>query len=120
MGIKELGKPNYKDCAHCIPKKGCGIYQDRPEECREFNCLWLGGILPRDYRPDVLGVMFCVEDGYLMLYETKPNGMNDRAKEVALKLPSPGRREIILVPLGTKIGSDVKLKQIDGRLYRAT
>jgi len=41
MGIGALDKPQGQWCAHCQPGKGCGIYLDRPQECRQFNCLWL-------------------------------------------------------------------------------
>jgi hypothetical protein len=41
MGIAEIQKPRGVWCAHCAPGKGCRIYDQRPEECRAFNCLWL-------------------------------------------------------------------------------
>jgi hypothetical protein len=28
-------------CRHVIKSKGCAIYQDRPDACRAFRCLWL-------------------------------------------------------------------------------
>lgn len=28
-------------CSKCDKKKGCTVYDDRPEDCREFECLWL-------------------------------------------------------------------------------
>jgi hypothetical protein len=41
MAIEELDKPAGKWCRHCQPRRGCRIYDNRPGECREFNCLWL-------------------------------------------------------------------------------
>jgi hypothetical protein len=41
MAIEELDKPAGTWCRHCQPGRGCGTYDDRPGECREFNCLWL-------------------------------------------------------------------------------
>jgi hypothetical protein len=41
MGIEALAKPLGAWCAHCQPGKGCGIYSDRPQECRRFSCAWL-------------------------------------------------------------------------------
>lgn len=41
MGIGALNKPPGQWCPHCLPGKGCGIYGDRPDECRTFNCEWL-------------------------------------------------------------------------------
>jgi hypothetical protein len=41
MAIEELDKPAGKWCRHCQPSRGCRIYENRPNECRDFNCLWL-------------------------------------------------------------------------------
>jgi len=42
LGIGELKKPAGSWCSHCKPGKGgCAIYQQRPSECDNFNCLWL-------------------------------------------------------------------------------
>jgi hypothetical protein len=48
-------------CQHCNIGKGCGIYEERPESCRVFECLWLQdkrGKLGDDLRPDRCKVMF--------------------------------------------------------------
>jgi hypothetical protein len=41
MAIEELAKPAGQWCRHCKPGCFCLIYQTRPSECRDFNCLWL-------------------------------------------------------------------------------
>jgi hypothetical protein len=41
MGIAALNKPPGLWCSHCAPTSGCRIYDDRPEECRTFNCGYL-------------------------------------------------------------------------------
>jgi hypothetical protein len=41
MAIEELAKPAGQWCRHCEPGRGCLVYDDRPAECRGFNCLWL-------------------------------------------------------------------------------
>lgn len=41
QGISEIGKPAGQWCAHCAPGKGCGIYDTRPGECRDFFCMWI-------------------------------------------------------------------------------
>ena len=33
-------KPMRKWCKHCT-KPGCGIYDERPDVCRDFHCTWL-------------------------------------------------------------------------------
>jgi len=41
MAIEEIAKPAGQWCSHCKPGRGCLVYDDRPRECRAFNCLWL-------------------------------------------------------------------------------
>ncbi len=48
MGVPEV-KPDHEWCRHARPGKGCAIYQDRPEPCRTFNCMWLLGVTIPDY-----------------------------------------------------------------------
>ena len=48
-----------KWCGECIPGNGCGIYSNRPKECREYKCMWLqmkkAGL---ELRPDVGHIIF--------------------------------------------------------------
>jgi hypothetical protein len=41
MGIVELDKPRNVWCDHAMPGRGCAIYEQRPDSCRVFSCLWL-------------------------------------------------------------------------------
>src|SRR4051812_6178776 len=41
MTVQEINKPNGQWCPHCLKGHGCGIYSDRPNECRTFNCGYL-------------------------------------------------------------------------------
>ena len=41
LSIRELGKPGGDWCRHCDIRRGCGIYDDRPSECRTFHCGYL-------------------------------------------------------------------------------
>ena len=43
MGIATIDKPAGKWCPHCKADRGCGIYEQRPQECRNFVCGWLRG-----------------------------------------------------------------------------
>ena len=53
MGIGALNKPSGHWCPHCRPGKGCGIYGDRPSECRTFNCDWLlNDALGPEWKPE--------------------------------------------------------------------
>lgn len=41
VSIDALGKPHGVWCQHCAVGKGCKIYDEKPEECTTFKCLWL-------------------------------------------------------------------------------
>lgn len=78
LGVNEIDKPEFQTCpelsgcdsAHggCESEDdtklrlrggGCGIYDDRPEPCKTYACLWLDETLPDEAdRPDKLGVVF--------------------------------------------------------------
>lgn len=50
--IAELGKPAGQWCAHWSAANGCGIYDDRPETCRRFVCLYLSDpTIAEDWHP---------------------------------------------------------------------
>jgi hypothetical protein len=49
------------DCPHLVPRRGCGIYETRPQACRDFLCLWRQmPAMPDDWRPDRSGVLLVV------------------------------------------------------------
>ena len=79
--MPELDKPNGVPCEH-LTEGGCGIYEDRPESCRSFQCAWLRGAGDGLYtRPDFTGGVLTVEKDEspddlgeaLVIYED-PNG----------------------------------------------
>jgi hypothetical protein len=41
LSVEELETPPLSWCPHCITTAGCGIYADRPTECRQFYCEYL-------------------------------------------------------------------------------
>jgi len=57
--VYEFRKRTSVSCKH-ICASGCRIYEDRPQSCREFVCLWLKGSIQGDeaLRPDKLGLVF--------------------------------------------------------------
>jgi hypothetical protein len=58
IDVPELAKPAGVLCQHCTGT-GCGIYQTRPQQCRDWHCAWRRiGAMPPATRPDRLGVMF--------------------------------------------------------------
>src|SRR5215469_11521929 len=50
-GVEE--RPGWTWCRHCRPGRGgCGIYDDRPQACRNFVCGWLSGGLDGVLNPE--------------------------------------------------------------------
>lgn len=49
--IAALDKPPGTWCPHATPGKGCGIYEERPHECRKFHCGYLSSELSEDWFP---------------------------------------------------------------------
>lgn len=49
--VAELNKSIDTWCTHCEPGKGCTIYTDRPQQCRDFRCWWLDGRLSDEWYP---------------------------------------------------------------------
>lgn len=47
-------------CKHACDK-GCGIYETRPGACSGYQCLWLEGSFPDEYRPDKIGLVVHAE-----------------------------------------------------------
>ena len=56
-------KPPGVRCVNCTPGFGCGIYESRPQPCRNFHCLWLSlDGLDDSWRPDNSKIMFMFDD----------------------------------------------------------
>jgi len=53
MAIPSLAKPRHSWCPKYVMRSGCGIYAERPSECRAFECLYLQAPgLDDAWRPD--------------------------------------------------------------------
>lgn len=59
LSVPTLGKSAGQECPHLKPGVcGCTIHDSRPNECRNFSCVWLDGGFSPDDRPDKIGVIF--------------------------------------------------------------
>jgi hypothetical protein len=57
--VLELAKPPDVWCQHCDPKAGCRIYDQRPNSCRKWWCVWLlDEQLPEAMKPNRSHVIF--------------------------------------------------------------
>lgn len=58
-GVESMSKPMHQWCDQCAIGKGCRIYETRPQDCRNFVCLWLSNeSMPEELRPDRSRVIF--------------------------------------------------------------
>jgi hypothetical protein len=63
LSVEELSTPPLSWCPHCITKSGCGIYDDRPTECRQFYCEYLLDARLGDYwKPSRCKMVVVLED----------------------------------------------------------
>jgi hypothetical protein len=60
--IEEAGTEAGEWCQHCVPGKGCKIYETRPEPCRVFFCQWMfqPGLGP-EWKPEKSKIVLSVE-----------------------------------------------------------
>lgn len=85
----EPHKPLGQRCSEVCDgrKKGCGIYESRPEGCKDYECHWLrNNLLENRHRPDRIGIIF--DDG-----ETRRSGFK-LPSDYSLPLPPLTAREI--------------------------
>jgi hypothetical protein len=62
LTVAALAKPAGSWCPHCRPGRGCGAYEQRPQECRSFGCLWLADPkFPEELKPDRSKLVFVLE-----------------------------------------------------------
>ena len=89
LRVDELRKLGGTSCIHQCATGGCGIYDRRPQICRAYRCLWLGGGLTDGDRPDRLGAVLDVvaqrESVWLEIREASPGAFerSARLREIA-------------------------------------
>jgi hypothetical protein len=59
--IEDLKKPAGKWCSHCAIGVGCKIYDDRPQQCRAFDCVWIQDAeMPQSWKPENSKIVFSI------------------------------------------------------------
>lgn len=68
LNVPELNKSALEDCEYCIVGEGCGIWKDRPDLCRGYDCAWKQSDgAPLQLRPDNCHMIFERVSGRLFL-----------------------------------------------------
>lgn len=56
-------------CRHCQPGRGCRIYDDRPQQCRDFLCLWITqDFLGPEWKPERSRFVLTMDGASKLLY----------------------------------------------------
>jgi len=105
--IPALDKPAGRWCGHWAAGKGCGIHPDRPDQCRQFFCLWLSDpTVPDVWKPDHSRIVLSYFPGNGSLYAQVDPGSPqawrnppyfDDLKRMAARLEESNRRVIVFV-----------------------
>jgi uncharacterized cysteine cluster protein YcgN (CxxCxxCC family) len=85
LAVPALDKPNCVDCRYLEEGYGCNVYEERPEACRTFSCMWLQtqtsrtNAWPKIMRPDKCGVMFVAttSDNTIAAHTREPDDLDD-------------------------------------------
>ncbi len=68
LEVGALKKPAGTWCTHCTTSRGCGIYETRPQECRDFMCAWLEShTLDERWKPSLCKFVVSAEPGNVNL-----------------------------------------------------
>ena len=119
LEIPALKKPKKTRCKLLSDDcSGCGDYENRPQDCRGFQCAWSENQFPLEYRPDKLGIMVYYVDSdctelpswarqfkHIMFATETREGAFDK---------SPAQKEVIL-SLAQLKNIPVVLARYDGR-----
>jgi hypothetical protein len=105
--VPALQKPAGTWCRHCLPGKGCGIHETRPQHCREFFCLWMTDAnLPEDWKPERSKIVLTLFPGngfiYVQVDPGSPQAWRkapyyDKLRALARTLLEQGRHVIVFV-----------------------
>ena len=113
MGVAALDKAQGKWCRHFGKARGCDIYDERPTDCRVFNCLWLlTEALGAEWKPTVAGfVLHSEQSGSRLVVEcdaTRPHDWRRAPYQQTLRrwAAAPGQEVLVFAGLrGVRLGS---------------
>ena len=87
----ELQKLGGADCDHLEPRRGCRIYETRPQGCRDFLCLWRQmPQMPDDWRPDRSGMLLVATKENLPAGYATDYGIKIQFINASADIRSPG------------------------------
>jgi hypothetical protein len=98
--VSELNKKAGEHCTHC--DKGCKIYGNHPQVCKDFECAYLQGGKNINLRPDKCGIMFFKKNERIFCGILVPDTpIDDLAFKQIVSFKNQGY-SVILLKLGEK------------------
>jgi len=124
MAVAALDKPRGQWCTHALPGRGCAIYEERPQECRTFVCLWLkDNNLGPEWKPEKSKMVLAYEDATqhtLVYVDSSTPGAWRRApyheRMTALMLAGLPLGRLIFIVTGGRTGLLLPDKRNEARL----
>lgn len=86
MAIPDVESEMFDSCRH-LCSRGCSIYEQRPESCRGFLCLWMQGFGKVADRPDRTGVTLDYQQlGELHVVKAYVTRYTERGRKLLMEL----------------------------------
>jgi hypothetical protein len=71
--VPPMDKPSNVWCKACSPGKGCGIWETRPQFCRDFHCHYiLDADVGDDWRPDICKFIMNFQTSNMLYVKVDP------------------------------------------------
>lgn len=108
LHVIELDKRAGTWCEHCDVGHGCTIYQQRPQSCQDFECMWLQeDSMPEDLKPNKSHcVLWVNETGEIMMVSVDPNFPNSYKQGEMGKLLENTYYTVPNAKIGIIVGKD--------------
>lgn len=112
LEIKALNKPANEWCVNCSTRKGCDIYETRPQTCHNFNCGYMTqGAIGEEWWPTTARMMITYTgDGkhlFIQVDPTRPDAWRREPYYSQLKnwarINNPNGQQIIVAIAGRYI-----------------
>lgn len=132
LQVPSIEKTEGAWCPHCDKGRGCTVYEKRPQECRDFSCLWRLGFFRDKDRPDKVKCVFSVnepkegKEQMMVCYESHPGASRGKQarqvieaclkKGVAVYVMSPDGKRSMSLPAGRSVSdfADIPEELCDG------
>jgi hypothetical protein len=110
LKIPETDSDKGSWCRHCETGKGCGIYDERPQRCRDFMCGYLiWDAVPDHWLPAKSRIVVVSEMGFRINFTVDPSAPNRWREEPwhseikALSVLAFQQNRQVLVTVGNKV-----------------